>query len=57
MRDVALGYRRLEGKVGLDNSLVIIKWLSQLQCWLKTEPAPSRRIPVCGERTSIRGAQ
>src|SRR5205807_265252 len=30
MRDVALGYRRIEGKVGLDNSLVIIKWLAQL---------------------------
>ena len=42
MRDVALSYRSLYGKVGLDNSLVIAKWLSMLPRWKNLEDTPTR---------------
>ena len=42
MRDVALSYRPLFGKVGLDNSLVITKWLSMLPRWRKMVASPDR---------------
>ena len=33
LRDAALGHRLFDNKAGLDNSLCIVKWLSQLPRW------------------------
>jgi hypothetical protein len=44
MKDAALSYRQVTGKVGLDNSLVIAKWLSMLPRWRQPPSAPSRTI-------------
>jgi asparagine synthase (glutamine-hydrolysing) len=44
MRDMAVGVRGLDGMVGLNSALAVIKWLSLLPRWLATKPVPARLL-------------
>lgn len=44
LQENALGYRHAESKIGLDNSLIIAKWISLLPQWRAWSARPSRTI-------------